>query len=380
MYYKRQTEQRCKQPLSPDNAEHRRRVDKRDGKIQAYAQYRVQYAVKPEGFDYEKHYTQYDRDKRQAEKAPAGIQDEHDEQQVAQYRQHNLKCDKSGRLIRPEAPIAEESAERRQDHEDLRKLDEEVLPAGRIPYLFVFYLHLASSRSERPVSVFEYLHSLAAFGLARDIEILGAYHEILMDHGRIYAHFAALLERVVFKVLYAVCKSVAEREVACGVFIKKGIIKHYAAVSYRTVKRHERALAEHFRAFVHVHERLERILALLGLDLCHLTVFKADAEVFDHRAAVGQRSGRIHYALGLSLHGACENLFAGDVGIKAHVCPERILRSGEKLRLRNESDGEIRSVCAFIVQLAQAERVEILAAALEIGIVLLPCLHSDFAK
>lgn len=106
-----------------------------------------------------------------------------------------------------------------------------------------------------------------------------------------------------------------------------------------------------FSSLRHVHERLERILALLGLDLCHLAVFKADAEVFDHRAAVGQRSGRIHYALGLSLHGACENLFAGDVGIKAHVCPERILRSGEKLRLRNESDGEIRSVCAFIVRL-----------------------------
>ena len=99
MYYKRQTEQRCKQPLSPDNAEHRRRVDKRDGKIQAYAQYRVQYAVKPEGFDYEKHYTQYDRDKRQTEKAPACIQNEHNKQQVAQYRQRDLERDEACLLI-----------------------------------------------------------------------------------------------------------------------------------------------------------------------------------------------------------------------------------------------------------------------------------------
>ena len=87
------------------------------------------------------------------------------------------------RISRERALTPEETAERRQDHEDHRKLDEKVLPADRISYLFVFYLHLASSRSERPVSVFEYLHSLAVFGLAGDIEILGADHEILMDHG-----------------------------------------------------------------------------------------------------------------------------------------------------------------------------------------------------
>ena len=60
------------------------------------------------------------------------------------------------------------------------------------------------NRLKCPVSVLENLHALPVARHARDVHVIRAYHKVLMNHGVIYAHLAALVERVFFVILQAV--------------------------------------------------------------------------------------------------------------------------------------------------------------------------------
>ena len=132
------------------------------------------------------------------------------------------------------------------------------------------------SKSPRPVP--EHGDGAAVAAVRRDSQIRRADHEILMDHGVVHAERAHLLERAVRVVADGVDKAHAEREVAAGIFVKQGVVKQDACLVDGAVIRHERALAEVGRAFVHGDELLQQGLIRARVRLDGAAVLEADGK------------------------------------------------------------------------------------------------------
>ena len=181
-------------------------------------------------------------------------------------------------------------------------------------------------------------------GDAGDVGVVTAYHEVLVDHRVVYAHAAALLDAVLVVVPDAAREACAESKVTGGVLVKQRVVEHDAAVADGAVVGYERTLAEHRCALVHGDHGAQSVLILLGVYLDHLAAFKADGEVFDHNATVGERTGGVDDTLCVASHGACEDLLAGDVRVVGYAAAQGILRTGKEERLRDETDGEVRAV------------------------------------
>ena len=85
--------------------------------------------------------------------------------------------------------------------------------------------------SERPVTVGEDSHPLAALGDSGDRQILGADHEVYVDHGLVDAHVVKLFKGVLVVVLDAVGKSAAQSQMAGGVLVEQSLVEGDAALT-----------------------------------------------------------------------------------------------------------------------------------------------------
>ena len=178
---------------------------------------------------------------------------------------------------------------------------------------------------------------------AVDGEIVAADHKVGVVAGVIDADLVELFLGHILKALHALVKAEAERQMAGGILIEERIVEEQAGLVDRRLLRHERALAEIVAALVHADDLLENILSLFGLD-----------------RAVDALSER-----------GSEDLLGRHVGIVDNALHRRIA-SGVELGRRDEADLEIRAVRGMVAQLAEMEIVQILAARLEIAVVLFP--------
>ena len=161
---------------------------------------------------------------------------------------------------------------------------------------------------------------------------------------------------------------------AGGVFVEQSIIKEHAAVVDGRTERHERALAEHRRPFVHLDHLFKRRLALRRMDFDRPAVFKAHGEVADELPLIGERLGGIDDALRLSLFGGSEALFGRDVRIEIHA-RERPLPAAREQALFQQPDAQARAVRAFVFEGSEPQGIEVSAPLFQRLVVRLPVRH-----
>ena len=159
------------------------------------------------------------------------------------------------------------------------------------------------------------------------------------------------------------------------VLVEEGVVEHYAAVPYRALIGHERALAEHARALVHGDERPERLLVPAGPAVHGAPALEADPEVLDELSAVGQRPRGVHYALRLACARGDIDLFGGDVGVVHRAVDGIGLRAAEEACFGYEPDREVGAVGGAVLELHEPHGVEPPAAVREEGVVLRPVLR-----
>ena len=161
---------------------------------------------------------------------------------------------------------------------------------------------------------------------------------------------------------------------AGGVLVEQGVIEQDAALRNGAVLGHQRALAQIGRAIVHGDHGLEQLLALLRLDLHGLALFKADGEILDELPLIAQGLAGIDDALGFAPLGRDEAFLGRDVGVE-----EDALQAGVSaalpLAFGDHTHGQVGAVFGGVVQAADMQAVEISAAVMQVGVVLLPRLH-----
>ena len=102
-----------------------------------------------------------------------------------------------------------------------------------------------------------------------------------------------------------------------------------------------------------------------------LAVFKTDPEAVNELPLIRQRLGRVHDALRLAAHGGDEALLGRDVRVKIDIL-QAVFAAALELCLRDHAHAQVRAVGRGIVQLADTEAVEVIAACEQVLIVLLP--------
>ena len=206
---------------------------------------------------------------------------------------------------------------------------------------------------------------------AVDGEIVAADHKVGVVAGVVHADLVELFLGHILKALHALVKAEAERQMAGGILIEERVVEEQAGLVDRRLLRHERALAKIVAALVHADDLLENILSLFGFYLHGAALFKADGEILDELARIGERLRGVNDALGSAAVGRGEDLLGRHVGIVDNAL-HRLVASGVELGRRDEADLEIRAVRGMVAQLAEMEIVQILAARLEIAVVLFP--------
>ena len=207
--------------------------------------------------------------------------------------------------------------------------------------------------------------------MRRDLEIGRADHEVLVDHGVVDAHGAHILELAVLIVIDRIDEAHAEREVAACVLVKECVVEQQPRLIDRALPRHERALAEIGRALVHGDELFQQLLVFLRVHLHGLAVLEADGEVFDQLAVVAQGLRGIDDALGLTAFGTDEALLGGQVRIEERTA-DGVLAAAAEMRFGDHADAQVGAVGGVILQRLDAEAVQVIAAGLEIVVVILP--------
>ena len=105
-----------------------------------------------------------------------------------------------------------------------------------------------------------------------------------------------------------------------------------------------------------------------------LTFLEADPEFVDQNALIAQRLGGVDDTLGPASLGGGEAFLARDVRVEIDSVVQRCISAAVEAGLLHQSDSEVRSVGCLVVQLVDLEAVEILAAADQVLVVLVPCL------
>ena len=160
---------------------------------------------------------------------------------------------------------------------------------------------------------------------------------------------------------------------AGGVLVKKGVVKQDAALPDGAFVGHKGTFAQHGGALVHGQHQLQGLLVFPGVGFHHTAVFKAQGEILDEHAPVGQGHGGVNHAFRVAASGSGEHLLRGDVGVIPHVLFRQLFRPAAKEHLGHQAHGEVRAGRgAFIDQTAQIQAVEPLAAAAQIVAVRLP--------
>ena len=107
------------------------------------------------------------------------------------------------------------------------------------------------------------------------------------------------------------------------------------------------------------------------MDLHGLAALKADGEILDELALVGQGLGGVDDALGFAPHGRDKDLLRGDVGVKEDVV-QRIFTAALEFSLWDHADPQVRAVAALVDQRFNVQAVEIGAAGSQIVVVGFP--------
>ncbi len=109
------------------------------------------------------------------------------------------------------------------------------------------------------------------------------------------------------------------------------------------------------------------------MNVDNVAVFESDPKVLYEYAAVGKRHSGIDYAFHVTLHRSGKDLLGGDVCVISHSAVGKNVISAHKSALGNKTDGEIGSrKLALVIESPQLERVQIVTAGEQIGIVSLP--------
>jgi len=195
-----------------------------------------------------------------------------------------------------------------------------------------------------------------------------------VDHGVVDAQAAALIQGLALEVADGIGKAHAQSQVAAGVLVEQRVVEQQAGLVDGGIKGHQRALAQIAAALVHGDELGQQLVVDLGVPLHGLTLVEANPEVVDELALVAQGLGGVNDALGLTLHGRGEALLGGDVGVEEDAL-EAGLAAAAELPLRNEAHGQVRAVGAPVLQLADVQAVEILAAVMQVLVVGVPGGH-----
>ena len=161
---------------------------------------------------------------------------------------------------------------------------------------------------------------------------------------------------------------------AGGVFVKEGVVEQDAALGDGAVLRHQGALAQVGGAFVHGNHGGKGFLALLRHGLHCLAVFKADIEILNQLALVGQGLGGIDNALRQPSLGRDEALLRGNVGVEENSL-EALFSAAAEPSLGHHAHGQVGAVVCPVVEAGNVEAIEVIAPSLQPGIVLLPGLH-----
>ena len=171
-------------------------------------------------------------------------------------------------------------------------------------------------RSEGPLAPAKDGNGTAVTGDGVDVQPLIADHKVHVLHRVVDAKLTALVQRHVLEAPDRVGKTHAQSQVTGGVLVKQGVVKQQAGLGDGGIDGHQRTFAQIGGSLVHRDHLLQQRLVLLRLDLDGLAVFKADREVLDQLAVVGQRLGGVDDALSLAAHRRDEALLGGDIGIE----------------------------------------------------------------
>ena len=107
------------------------------------------------------------------------------------------------------------------------------------------------------------------------------------------------------------------------------------------------------------------------MNLHGLAAGKADGEALDQLAPIAQGLGGIDNALGLALHGGDKALLRGDIGVEEDAGAGRLSAAAEAA-LGDEPHSEVRAVVGGVVQGADAQAVQVVAAGLQVLVVVCP--------
>ena len=121
---------------------------------------------------------------------------------------------------------------------------------------------------------------------AFDIQAAGADHEIGVDQAFVPALCSELFIRHLFTADDRFAIGISQCNVAGCIFIEKAVIEQNAALANGRAVGDECYLAEPTRVFIHFNHLAKGFLTLLGRDINHLAVFKCQAEILDHHAAI----------------------------------------------------------------------------------------------
>ena len=158
---------------------------------------------------------------------------------------------------------------------------------------------------------------------------------------------------------------------AAGVFIEEGVVEEKPGLIDGAVEGYQGALAQVPGALVHVEHLLEQGIVDLGLGLHGLAALEAEVEVFNELSLVAKGLGGVDNALGHAPLGGDEALLGGNVGVEEHALLGGLAAAAEDA-LGNETHGEVGTVGSGIVERFDAQAVEVVAARLEVTVVIFP--------
>ena len=110
---------------------------------------------------------------------------------------------------------------------------------------------------------------------------------------------------------------------------------------------------------------------MIGVPFHGLARLKADPKTVDQLSLIAQRLGSIYDALRLAAFGRDETLLCGNVGVEADALQTGLSAAAE-LRLVNHAYRKVCAVAGGIVQLFNAQAVQIVAALVQAAVVVFP--------
>ena len=193
-----------------------------------------------------------------------------------------------------------------------------------------------------------------------------------MDHGLVQTHGVALIQRQLLEALNGIGITVAQCQMAGGVLVKEGVVEQQLCVADGAVVGYQRALAQIGAALIHGDELGQQLTVHLGVPLHGLTLVEADPELVDELALIAQRHGGVDDTLSIALLGGDEALLRGDVGVEG-IALQALLAGTAETAALHETHGKVGAVGRSVVQLPDAEGVEVVALFVDFPVVLVPC-------